>query len=72
MKEMTRATSICPKCGQKYTGRPALSRTDGETLICPDCGTREALDTLGITREEQDRIIEAIHRSFERPMLEII
>ena len=72
MKEMTRPTSICPKCGRKYTGHPALSRTDGETLICPDCGTREALDTLGITREEQDRIIEAIHRSFERPVLEII
>ena len=21
-------TAICPKCGQEYTGRPALSRAD--------------------------------------------
>lgn len=72
MKEMTRHTSICPKCCQEYTGHPALSREDGETLICPDCGTREALDTLGIPKEEQDRIIQAIHRSFQHPRLEVI
>lgn len=65
MKEHIRHTGICPKCGQEYTGHPALSREDGETLICPDCGTREALDTLGISLEEQDRIIQAIHRSFD-------
>ena len=64
MKEMTHYTDVCPKCGQEYTGHPALSREDGETLICPDGGTREALDTLGISQEEQDRIIQAIHRSF--------
>lgn len=33
----------CPICGQEYTGAPALSRTDNQTLICPDCGTRQAL-----------------------------
>ena len=65
MKEQIRHTGICPKCGQEYAGHPALSRVDGETLICPDCGTREALDTLGISLEEQDRIILAIHRSFD-------
>ena len=65
MKEQIRHTGICPKCDQEYTGHPALSRVDGETLICPDCGTREALDTLGISLEEQDRIIQAIHRSFD-------
>jgi uncharacterized Zn finger protein len=65
MKEQIRHTGICPQCGQEYTGHPALSRVDGETLICPDCGTREALDTLGISLEEQDRIIQAIHRSFD-------
>ena len=64
MKEANRHTGICPKCGQSYTGHPAISRTDGETQICPDCGTREALDTLGISAEEQGLIIQAIHRSF--------
>ena len=64
MKEMIHCTRTCPKCGQEYTGHPALSREDGETMICPDCGTREALDTLGISLDEQERIIQAIHRSF--------
>ena len=64
MKDQIYTIRRCPKCGQDYTGHPALSRTDSETLICPDCGTREALDPLGISVEEQDRIIAAIHRSF--------
>ena len=34
----------CPKCGSWYTEPPALSRTDNETLICPECGMREALE----------------------------
>ena len=53
---------VCPRCGQSYTGRPALSRVDHETLICPDCGTREALDSIGVKPEEQEQIIAAIHR----------
>ena len=72
MKEMTRHTGICPKCGQEYTCHPALSREDDETPICPDCGTREALDTLVIPQEEQDRIIQAIHRSFQHSRQEVI
>lgn len=55
-------TGICPKCGQPYKGRPALSREDGKTLICPDCGVREALATLGVSEEEQESILNAIHR----------
>ena len=54
---------VCPRCGQGYTEPPALSSYDGETLICPDCGTREALESIGVSTEEQDAIIEAIHRS---------
>ena len=33
----------CPECGKEFAGRPALSRKDNETLICPDCGIRQAL-----------------------------
>ena len=55
-------TDVCPKCGQSYTGRPALSRNDGKTLICPDCGVREALTTLDVSKEEQESILNAIHR----------
>ena len=57
----TRVPATCPKCGQTYTAPPALSR-DNATLICPDCGTREALDSIGVTPFEQDMIIDTIHR----------
>lgn len=48
---------ICPKCGKTYSGHPAISREDNATPICPLCGTREALDSLGISEEEKDKII---------------
>ena len=53
---------FCPRCGKPYYEPPALSRLDNETLICPDCGTREALDSIGVSPEEQDSIIQPIHR----------
>lgn len=52
---------ICPKCGKTYKEAPALSRVDNETLICSDCGTREALASMGIGVEEQEQIIATIH-----------
>ena len=55
----------CPKCGQIFTERPAVSRVDGVTLICPDCGTREALASLGVDPEEQDAIINIIHEKMQ-------
>lgn len=55
--------AVCPRCGKTYFERPALSRVDNETLICPDCGTREALESIGVGVEEQDSIIETIHRT---------
>ena len=59
-------TAVCPLCGRLYHERPALSRTDNETLICPDCGTRQALQSIGVDPEEQERIIETIHQHTER------
>ena len=53
--------AVCPRCGKTYTEQPALSRVDNETLICPDCGVREALESLGVGVEEQDSIINSIH-----------
>ena len=58
--------SVCPSCGQAYGGRPAVSRADGRTPICPDCGTREALEGIGVGREEQDSILASIHRCHGR------
>ena len=63
MKNEALTERACPKCGCVYTEVPALSRVDNETLICPDCGIREALEALGISMEEQEKIISIIHRN---------
>ena len=61
MKGNEQSERICPLCGQAYTDVPALSRTDNETLICPDCGTRQALQSIGVSEEEQEKILGIIH-----------
>nr|DAP60742.1 MAG TPA: 50S ribosomal subunit [Caudoviricetes sp.] len=62
MKSNVTRLSICPRCSKPYHESPSLSRLDNETLICPDCGTREALDSIGVSPDEQDAIIQTIHR----------
>ena len=64
MKNDVREIRVCPLCGQTYGEAPALSRTDNETLICPDCGTRQALESLGVSAEEQEKILAIIHRAY--------
>ena len=64
MKDNYNEQHICPKCGVSYTARPAQSRLDGSP-ICPDCGTREALDSIGVSRAEQDKILDIIHRQYK-------
>jgi len=62
MKGNERKSRVCPLCGCTYTEASALSRTDNETLICPDCGTRQALQSIGISAEEQEKILSIIHQ----------
>ncbi len=57
MKDYMNNARVCPLCGAVYTEAPALSRTDNETLICPDCGTRQALRSIGVCAEEQEIIL---------------
>ena len=66
MKDSNVRVSVCPVCGQTYKGVPSLSRKDNQTQICPDCGTREALESIGVSKEEQDSIIQTIHNCTER------
>lgn len=56
----------CPLCGAQYGGVPALSRKYPSTQICPDCGTREALQSIGVNTAEQDKILSIIHRNIGR------
>lgn len=67
MKHNIERTAVCPLCGRLYHEHPALSRTDNETLICPDCGTRQALQSMGVGAQEQEQIIRLIHRNINRP-----
>lgn len=64
MKERNKEPRTCPKCGRVYTERPASSRVDSSP-ICPDCGTREALESIGVGREEQDKILGIIHEKYQ-------
>lgn len=37
--------SLCPKCNKEFVEKyGAISRKDNKTIICPDCGTFEALE----------------------------
>ena len=51
------AIAVCPLCGKAYRGYPALSRTDNRTPICQDCGIRQALGGIGVSAEEQEKIL---------------
>lgn len=42
---MPRIKRTCPVCGKTYNGYPAQSRSDNQTLICPECGMQEAVMT---------------------------
>ena len=61
MKDNVREIRVCPLCGKAYREPPALSRTDNETPICPDCGTRQALESIGVSTEEREKILSIIH-----------
>nr|DAP44676.1 MAG TPA: hypothetical protein [Caudoviricetes sp.] len=53
---------ICPLYRQTYYEPPCTSRVDGKTKICPDCGMRESLQSIGVCNEEQEKIINTIHQ----------
>lgn len=65
MKDYGTEKNICSKCGKSFCGAPALSRMDNTTNICPDCGLREALDSIGYSAEEQEIIINVINQCKE-------
>lgn len=51
---------VCPICGIVYHGYPAISRLDNKTEICSECGIRQALASIGIGADEQDRILQLV------------
>ena len=48
-EESNMGTGPYSRCGASFNCRLALSRADGRTEpIRPDCGTREALESIGV------------------------
>jgi len=64
MKTTTDFIKTCPLCGKEYKGYPAISRVDNQTPICPTCGTRQALEGLGLKPDEIEKIILEITKEF--------
>jgi len=64
-------TRQCPLCGKIYNDPPAISRKDSRIKICPDCGTREALEPAVergiVTQNTVEEIIKATRRQGRRP-----
>lgn len=51
---------ICPKCGRKFERLLALSRTDNKIMICDECGTIGALESLPqgvLSPQERTRMV---------------
>ena len=65
MKTENTRVAVCPLCGETYRGASAMSREDNQTPICPDCGVRQSLVSIGIKSEEIEEILSIIHRSME-------
>ena len=63
MKTEEAMNRICPVGGREYHEAPALSRVNNTTLICPDCGVRESLNSIGVAKAEQEEILGIIHRA---------
>ena len=72
MKTDKPVSAVCPLCGKPYSGA-CLSRTDNQTPICPDCGIRQALESIGVSTEEQEKILSVMHRKFpcNRPVCSV-
>lgn len=63
MATKNREPRICPKCGREYDEAPALSRKDGRTAICPECGITEALEDYesGIIAQTAGKAVRGCH-----------
>lgn len=57
---------ICPKCNKEFTVRPALSRKDNKTEICPECGIIEALESVPNSYRPEEFYIEVVKDFLEK------
>lgn len=55
MPEYDELLKYCPRCRQKYTGWPAISRVDNRTEICSNCGDEESKVPVHIQKKIHKR-----------------
>ncbi len=61
MMEIKEQPKICPRCKNSYVARSALSRMDGKSKICPNCGTEEAMiESTLLPKTTEQGIIESL------------
>lgn len=56
----------CPICNREYSERPALSRADNRTEICPTCGMLEAVRSVpaeNMTEQQRAELEDFIKRN---------
>lgn len=41
---MSSNVRICPECNKEFKGYGAISRKDNKTIICPECGVKQAME----------------------------
>lgn len=52
--------NVCMRCGKAFDYPPAVSRADGESVLCRVCSASEALEAVGISEEEMEPILSEV------------
>ncbi|MBR1910166.1 MAG: hypothetical protein IJ821_06225 [Lachnospiraceae bacterium] len=47
----------CSICGKEFDYAPAISRADDKSPVCRPCSAIEALDAVGASDEEKERVL---------------
>lgn len=49
--------NVCTRCGKEFDYPPALSRSDNKSPVCRVGGSAEALEAVGASEEEKERVL---------------
>ena len=52
--------NVCTRCGKEFDYVPALSRADNKSPVCRVCSAAEALEAVGVSDEERERVLAEI------------
>lgn len=52
--------NVCTRCGKEFDYPPANSRSDNKSPVCRVCSAAEALEAVGASEEEKERVLAEI------------